>query len=142
MLLAAMLRAVSVQHTTQCLSFHESLHPFLRMSIPAPLLSLSLWLVQQAVLPLCFLAILIHIPTTTPFYFCRPVDLMSFHPLLPLSVLCHLQHQAVVSVWHLEGGGQSACQKSYSSNHRHGRLTRPSRNGQLQVREKRNMSRK
>lgn len=139
--LAAMLRTVLLQHTGLCLSFYLSLHSFLRMSIPLPSLSLSLWLLLRGL----FLTILIHIATMTPFSFCRSVDLISFSsssaPACPRRR--HLQHQTVVSVWHSEGDRrQSACQKSHSSNHRHGRSPLPSRNGQSQVREERITSRK
>lgn len=145
MFLAAMLRTVLLQHTGLCLSFHLSLHSFLRMSIPLPSLSLSLWLLPRGVLLMLFLTILIHIATTTPCSFRRSVDLISFSsssaPACPRRR--HLQHQTVVSVWHSEGDRrQSACQKSHSSNHRHGRSPLPSRNGQSRVREERITSRK
>lgn len=124
MLLVAMLHAVSSTYS-----------PVSILSTIAPFLSQNVYPI-----PLLFFTILVHIVTMTPFSFRHPVNLISFssssvHFCPPR---CHLQHQAVLSIWHSEGNRhQSACQKCHSSNHRHGRSPLPSRNGQSQVREER-----
>lgn len=94
MLLVAMLHAVSSTYS-----------PVSILSTIAPFLSQNVYPI-----PLLFFTILVHIVTMTPFSFRHPVNLISFssssvHFCPPR---CHLQHQAVLSIWHSEGNRQQA----------------------------------
>lgn len=124
MLLVAMLHAVGSKYSPA--SILSTITPFLSQTV--------------CVIPLLLFTTLAHSVTMAPFSFRHPIDLISLPsssvPVWPRR--CHLQHQAVPSVWHSEGNRhQSARPNCHISNRRHGRSPLPSGNGQLRVRAER-----